>query len=48
MPGMKWSAPLFVGSMGMRTGAVHVVPSVEVDMTMSFEVLRKRLSCQTT
>ena len=50
IPGMKWSAPLVTASIGIRTGAVHAIPSVEVDMTMSFDVhpLRKRQSCQTT
>jgi len=47
---MKWSTPLSVASIGMRTGAVQLVPSVEVLSTMSFAVHlgRKRQSCQTT
>ena len=47
---MKWSAPLVVGSIGIRIGDVHVNGSVAVLMTMSFELQpeRKRQSCQTT
>ena len=30
MPGMKWSTPLFVGSIGIRVTADQVFPSVEV------------------
>ena len=37
IPGMKWSTPLVVGSIGIRTGDVHVNGSVAVLMTMSFE-----------
>jgi hypothetical protein len=29
-PGMKWSTPLFVGSIGTRVFAVHATPSSEV------------------
>jgi hypothetical protein len=47
---MKWSTPLFTASIGMRTFGVHAIPSVEVDMTMSFDAhpLRKPQSCQAT
>src|SRR5919198_4620796 len=50
MPGMKESTELVVVPIGMRTGAVQVVPSVDVLMTMSFSAQpeRKRQSDQTT
>src|SRR4051794_19887311 len=49
MPGMKWSTVLVVASIGMRTTVLHVVPLVEVLITMSSRApLRKRESCQAT
>src|SRR5688572_18347984 len=50
MPGMKWSTPLVVESIGIRVTAVQATPSVEVLMTMSFAVQPdlNRQSCQTT
>src|SRR5689334_16121596 len=46
---MKWSTVLVVASIGTRTTVVHVVPLVDVLMTMSSRApLRKRESCQTT
>ena len=36
-PGTKWSTVLDVGSMGIRTGAVHVWPFVDVLITTSFD-----------
>src|SRR5947209_1691901 len=50
IPGMKWSTVLVVGSIGTRTGAVHVLPSVDVLYTMSFSAqpLRNRQSYQAT
>src|SRR5690349_5993487 len=48
MPGMKWSTPLVVASIGTRVTAVQVVPLVEVDKTMSLagQPDRNRQSCQ--
>ena len=50
MPGMKWSTPLVVASIGIRVTGVHVSPSSDVVMTMSFaeQPDRNRQSCQTT
>src|SRR6266568_4575160 len=50
MPGIKWSTVLLTGSMGMRVTGDQVRPSVEVVMTISFDVqpVRKRQSCHTT
>ena len=47
---MKWSSVLVVGSMGMRTGVVQVIPFVDVLITMSFDEHpdRNRQSYQTT
>jgi hypothetical protein len=49
MPGVKWSAALVTASIGTRTGVLQVVPSAEVDMTMSLlaQPLRKVQSDQT-
>src|SRR5947209_6018400 len=38
MPGAKWSKVLLTASIGTRSGAVQVAPSVEVDRTMSLLV----------
>ena len=50
MPGMKWSTPLFVASIGIRTPRDHFFPFDEVLITMSFDEqpLRNRQSCHTT
>src|SRR5437763_9492897 len=50
MPGTKWSTVLDVGSMGIRPGAVHVWPFVDVLITTSFDEhpARNRQSYQTT
>ena len=50
IPGMKWSTVLLVASIGMRTTVVHVVPLVDVLITMSLDgqLLRKWQSCTTT
>src|SRR5690349_5285935 len=50
MPGVKWSTELVTASIGMRTGADHVVSLVDFDMTMSLLVQpdRNRQSDQTT
>src|SRR5438105_1109524 len=50
MPARKWSTVLVVRSIGIRTGAVHVMPSVDVLITMSFSAhpLRNRQSYQVT
>ena len=47
---MKWSTVLLVGSIGMRIGAVQVIPFVDVLITMSFDEHpdRNRQSNQTT
>src|SRR5689334_1208238 len=47
---MKWSAPLVTGSIGMRAGALHDVPSALRENTMSLllQAWRKRQSCQAT
>ena len=49
-PGMKWSTPLVVASIGTRVTAVQVVPLVEVEYTMSLALQpeRNRQSCQAT
>ena len=49
IPGMKWSTPLFTGSIGIRVTGDQTIPSVVVVMTMSFAVQpdRNRQSCQT-
>src|SRR4051812_21978044 len=50
MPGMKWSAPEVVASIGTRVTADQLVPVVEVAITMSLpgQPDRNRQSCQTT
>ena len=50
IPGMKWSTPLVVASIGIRVTADQVMPFGEVVMTMSFagQPDRKRQSCQAT
>src|SRR5690242_7065133 len=47
---MKWSTVLPTASIGMRVTADHVVPFVDVLITMSFDEQpdRKRQSCHTT
>src|SRR5438067_2453440 len=47
---MKWLTTLFVGSIGMRWTADHVVPLSDVTKTRSFveQLARKRQSSQTT
>src|SRR5436305_4430585 len=49
-PGMKLSWPSPVVPIGMRTGAVHVAPVLEVLITMSLpgQPARNRQLCQTT
>src|SRR5215467_9783928 len=49
-PGMKWSAPLLVASIGTRVTADHVTPSLDELYTMSFDLpaRRNRLSSQAT
>ena len=46
---MNASSVEVTGASGIRVGAVHVMPSVDVDSTMSFSLqpTRKRQSCHT-
>ena len=50
MPGMKWSTPEVVASIGTRLTALQVVPSVDVEYTMSLagQPDRNRQSSQAT
>jgi hypothetical protein len=47
---MKWSSPLVTGSIGTRVTGDQVIPSEELEKTMSFELhlARKRQSSQAT